>query len=270
MSVDSTDSGRTGPARNYRERLSEDDDDGVGRSSISRNKNPFAFRNPRADSDTEPRGIGPTNFTFSGGGDARYMMNSLAGVLLFLAWIACCVTFSADFQNKNICPNTGEAVMAFTVFAFLALTMQLGFRLSVAVRKDHLPYGGDSSKLMRAEASFVAFVTICFFIVTCAWGASCYGKVNDHFPGNSTVAAYQLDVVCFMFLLCVLVLFYQIRKLDQTGGQLDGYQSMVEPAAPVASSSHGAGAPPAAMPTVRESRTSTSSSSHALPAASGV
>jgi len=273
MSVDSDSGGRVGPVTNFRERLSEDDDELV-RSSVSRNKSPFAFRSPRADSDAEPRGIGRVNFTFSGGADPRFMMNALAGVLLFLAWIACCVTFSADFQNKNICPKTGEAVLAFSVFAFLALTMQLGLRLSMAIRKDHVPSGGDASRFMRAEAFFATFVTICFFIITCAWGASCYGKVQDVLPGNSTVAAYQLDVVCFMFLLCVLVLLYQVRKLDSGGppdSQHSAYQTLVDPArggGAASSLSRGPNIPPAAMPTVRESRTSSSSSAHA--AASGV
>jgi len=281
MSVDSDSGGRIGPVTNYRERLSEDDDDLV-RSSVSRGKSPFAFRSPRADSDAEPRGFG-SNLNFSHGADARYMMNALAGVLLFLAWVACCVTFSADFQNKHICPKTGEAVLAFTVFAFLALTMQLGLRLSVAIRKDHLPYGGDVGSLLRAELAFTAFVTICFFIVTCAWGASCYSKVQDEAEGNSTVPAYQLDVVCFMFLLCVLGLLWRMRKMSPGGGA-DGvggseYQTLADPAAAGAAAAAaaaggggaphgpGGGVPPAAMPTVRESRTSTSSSAHAMPVA---
>jgi len=277
MSVDSDSGGRIGPVTNYRERLSEDDDDLV-RSSVSRGKSPFAFRNPRADSDAEPRGFG-SNLNFSHGADARYMMNALAGVLLFLAWVACCVTFSADFQNKHICPKTGEAVLAFTVFAFLALTMQLGLRLSVAIRKDQLPYGGDVASLMRAEMAFTAFETICFFIVTCTWGASCYSKVQDEAEGNSTVPAYQLDVVCFMFLLCVLGLFWQMRKMNAGGGGADGvggseYQTLADPAAAAGAAAAAAGAPhgpggvpPAAMPTVRESRTSTASSAHAMPVA---
>jgi len=176
------------------------------------------------------------------------IIGSLYYLLLFLAWVGCCVSFGSglhtwspddsyhltgsvtfkwnqpsgggissnsysDTDQLSKCDGGGKGFVAMQVFAFLSLMPLLIFTLLRFTGKYTIvPVFQTVDKLLLLEVVLNASALFWYFLAVCIWGGTCYKATKD-LTGSVTATGYAYVVLCFFFMIFTFVISFFVLKM---------------------------------------------------------
>jgi len=184
------------------------------------------------------------------------IIGSLYYLLLFLAWVGCCVSFGSELHywspgssfnlntvsfkynkvtgglsdsysnfntdalNLSKCDGGGKGFVAMQVFAFLCLMPLLILTLlRFTGRYAIIPVFQSIDKLLLFEVVLNASALFWYFLAVCIWGGTCYSATKD-LDGSVTATGFAYVVLCFFFMIFNFVISFFVLKMKelQLGG----------------------------------------------------
>lgn len=177
-------------------------------------------------------------------------LNVTVGIFVFLAWVACCVSFggvlltgragegTANFYYNKVtfggathsysslgssafdkCHKNGKGLVGMMALAFILLTIEMAL---IVIRWTHrqstIAFLGTPEKGLGIELIVTGVATFLVFVGILCFGAGCFTPLKDMGDGDIKMfssikpTGFVLVILSLMFLLGVLAFLFVARK----------------------------------------------------------